>query len=169
MSLSILVAVAKNGVIGCQGDLPWHLSADLRRFKRLTMGRAIVMGRKTWESIGRPLPGRQMLVVSRQQAYQTDGVQIARSLPQALEMARESGDLEPFVVGGAEIYRLALPLATRLYLTRVLAEVEGDTHFPEIIEADWQLVASESHQDDAKNDHPFRFETYERGEVSNGR
>ncbi|MEO2046396.1 MAG: dihydrofolate reductase [Pirellulales bacterium] len=169
MSLSLLVAVAKNGVIGCQGDLPWHLSADLRRFKRLTMGHAIVMGRKTWESIGRPLPGRQMLVVSRQRAYRADGVQVARSLPQALEMARESGDLEPFVVGGAEIYRLALPLTTRLYLTRVLAEVEGDTHFPEIIEADWLLVSSESHQDDTHNDHPFCFEVYERREDSNGR
>ena len=169
MSLSILVAVSKNGVIGSKGHLPWHLSADLQRFKRLTMGHAIVMGRKTWESIGQPLPGRQMLVVSRQQAYQAEGVQVAGSLPQALEMAKESGDLDPFVVGGAEIYRLALPLATRLYLTRVLSDVEGDTHFPEIIKMDWQLVASESHQDDAKNDHPYRFETYERDEGSNGR
>lgn len=168
MSLSILVAVAKNGVIGCQGELPWHLSADLRRFKQLTMGHAIVMGRKTWESIGRPLPGRQMLVVSRQQDYRAESVQVERSLPQALERARESGDLEPFVVGGAEIYRQALPLATRLYLTRVLAEVEGDTHFPEIIEADWQLVASDSYPEDTHNDHPYRFEIYERREDSYG-
>ncbi len=168
MSLSILVAVAENGVIGCRGALPWHLSADLRRFKRLTMGHTIVLGRKTWESIGRPLPGRRMLVVSRQAAYRADGVRVVSNLQEALAVARESGDRQPFVVGGAQIYRQALPLATRLYLTRVLANVAGDTHFPPFPAVDWQLVESESHEADANNDYPYCFELYQRREDGQG-
>jgi dihydrofolate reductase len=164
MSYSILVAVAENGVIGCRGALPWHLSADLRRFKRLTMGHTIVMGRKTWESIGRPLPGRRMVVVSRQAAYQANGARVVSSLPQAFEMVRESGAQQPFVVGGAQIYRQALPLASRLYLTRVLVDVAGDSHFPEFSPVDWQLVESEAHAADASNDHPYCFEVYQRRE-----
>lgn len=162
MPLSILVAVAENGVIGCRGALPWHLSADLRRFKRLTMGHTIVLGRKTWESIGRPLPGRRMVVVSRQATYRVNGARVVSSLPQAFEVARESGDQQPFVVGGAQIYHQALPLATRLYLTRVLADVTGDTHFPAFSAVDWQLVESEPHEADARNDHPYCFEVYQR-------
>jgi dihydrofolate reductase len=168
MPLSILVAVAENGVIGHGGDLPWHLSADLRRFKRLTMGHAIIMGRKTWESIGRPLPGRRMVVVTRQPAYRAEGVQVVKSLKEALDAAREAGDQQPFVVGGAEIYRQALPLATRLYLTRVRADVAGDTHFPEYPESDWQRLESEPHQADGSNDFPFCFELYQRTGGSHG-
>ena len=165
MSLSILVAVAENGVIGCRGALPWHLSADLRRFKRLTMDHTIVMGRRTWESIGRPLPGRRMVVMSRQAAYRTDGVQVVSSLQEALDVAQRAGDEEPFVVGGAEIYRQALPLATRLYLTRVLAEVDGETYFPAYPAADWHLFESEPHEADGRNDHPYCFEWFERREI----
>ncbi len=168
MSLSILVAVAENGVIGRGGDLPWHLAADLGRFKRLTIGHAIVMGRKTWESIGRPLPGRRMVVVTRQAGYRAEGVRVAAGLQQALEMAREAGDREPFVVGGAEIYRQALPLASRLYRTRVLADVEGDTYFPKFQEAEWRLVESDPHEADARNDHPFCFELLKRREGEHG-
>ena len=166
MSLSILVAVAENGVIGRGGDLPWHLSADLGRFKRLTMGHTIIMGRKTWESIGRPLPGRRIVVVTRQPAYRADGVQVVLSLEGALDVARETGDSQPFVVGGAEIYRQALPLATRLYLTRVRADVAGDTHFPAYEESDWHRLESEPHEANASNNFPFCFELYERIEVS---
>jgi dihydrofolate reductase len=169
MSLSILVAVAENGVIGRGGSLPWHLSADLRRFKRLTMGHAIVLGRKTWESIGRPLPGRQMVVVTRQADYRAEGARVAPGFREALEVARELGDRGPFAVGGAEIYRQALPLATRLYRTRVLADIDGDTHFPEYREADWRLVESEWHAADARNDYPYRFELLERCEDGDGR
>jgi len=164
MSISLIVAVAENGVIGCKGDLPWHLSADLKRFKRLTMGHAIVMGRKTWESIGRPLPGRTMLVVSRQADYQADGVQVVDSWDNAIAHASEE---ELFVIGGAEIYRQALPKANRLYLTRVLATVEGDTYFPEIDLSVWNQVESESHAADANNDHAYRFEVFQRSSFKN--
>src|SRR5688500_5209285 len=113
MRISIIVAVAENGVIGRRGSLPWHLSDDLKRFKQLTMGHTIVMGRRTWESIGRPLPGRRMIVVSRQPGYATgvDGVQSASSLDEATSMAARAADDEAFVVGGASIYREVLPHA----------------------------------------------------------
>jgi len=162
MKLSILVAVSENGVIGRKGELPWHLSADLRRFKRLTMGHTIVMGRKTWESIGRPLPGRRMVVVSRQADYLASGASVVTSLEEAYQSAQDAGEEEVFVIGGAEIYRLALPQADRLYLTRVLAQVEGDTFFPELDLASWKRLESESHLSDAKNDYAYRFEILER-------
>jgi len=162
MLVSIIVARAENGVIGRDGTLPWRLSADLRRFKRLTMGHAIVMGRKTWESIGHPLPGRRMVVVSRQADYKADGVQVVASLDEALQVARGAGDKEVFVIGGAEIYRQALPIAQRIYLTRVGGQVEGDTYFPELDTGDWSQIESEQHEADAKNDHAYCFEVHER-------
>ena len=164
MRISIIVAVAENGVIGRGGSLPWRLSADLKRFKQLTMGHTIVMGRRTWESIGRPLPGRRMIVVSRQRGYSTgvDGVESASSLDEAISTAARAADDEAFVVGGAAIYREVLPHARRLYLTRVHANVDGDTYFPEYNEGGWQLVESKHHDADAKNDYPFSFKVYER-------
>lgn len=164
MGISIIAAVAENGVIGRGGKLPWHLADDLRRFKRLTMGHAIVMGRRTWESIGRPLPGRRMIVVSRQADYRSnvDGVDVAPSLDEALQRADVAGDEEAFVIGGAALYREALTRAEHLYLTSVLADVAGDTHFPEIDWNDWCLVESEEHQADTNNDHPYSFEVYQR-------
>src|SRR5438132_731590 len=147
MRISIIAAVAENGVIGRKGRLPWHLSGDLRRFKRLTMGHTIIMGRRTWESIGRALPGRRTVVVSRQPSYPVGAadVQIAASLGNAIEVAVAAGDDEAFIVGGAELYREAVPTANRYYLTRVCAAVEGDTYFPEIEWGDWQLVDLEEH------------------------
>ena len=164
MALSIIVAVSENGVIGRDGDLPWHLSADLKRFKRLTMGHTIVMGRKTWDSIGRPLPGRESVIISRQLDFQPnyDEVQVVQNLNDAL---LKSAD-ETFVIGGASIYALALPLADRLYITRVHATVEGDTHFPEIDWNHWQLVEEESHQADERNDHDFSFQVYQRAQAT---
>ena len=164
MRISIIVAVADNGVIGRGGQLPWHLSDDLRRFKQLTMGHTIVMGRRTWESIGRPLPGRRTVVVSRQRGYRIDaeGVHVATSLDDALLWAEAAGEEEAFVVGGAELYREALSRADRLYVTRVHAEVEGDTSFPLFTLALWRLVSTEIHAADARNDHSFSFEVYER-------
>jgi dihydrofolate reductase len=164
MHVSIIAAVAENGVIGRGGQLPWRLSEDLRRFKSLTMGHTIVMGRRTWESIGRPLPGRRMIVVSRQPDYRVeiDAVQMAASLDAALELAAAAGDDEAFVVGGAELYREAMPRADRLYLTRVHAQVDGDTRFPDKELSAWRRVSSEDHAADAKNDHPYSFEVYER-------
>jgi dihydrofolate reductase len=164
MRISIIAAVADNGVIGRQGQLPWRLSDDLRRFKRLTMGHTIVMGRRTWESIGRALPGRRTIVVTRQPDYRTGdaGVTIAASLDTALQLAAAAGDDEAFIVGGAELYQESLKRANRLYLTRVRATVAGDTSFPEVAWNDWHLVESEEHDASEKNEHAYRFETYDR-------
>jgi dihydrofolate reductase len=160
---SIVVAVSENGVIGRGGELPWRLSNDLRRFKQLTMGHTVIMGRRTWESIGRPLPGRRMIVVSRQPSFRVepDEVRIASSLDEALRIAASANDDEAFIIGGAELYRTALPLANRLYLTRVHAVVDGDTFFPAISWHDWRLVDSHACAADAKNDHPHTIQVYE--------
>jgi dihydrofolate reductase len=164
MRISIIVAVAENGVIGRGGTLPWRLSADLARFKQFTMGHTVIMGRRTWESIGRPLPGRRMVVVSRQPDYHVDNrdVEVAGSLDQALKIAEDARDGEAFVIGGAEVFREALPHAGRLYRTLVRAEVAGDTYFPDIDWNNWRLLESIEHDSDSKNEFPFLFETYER-------
>ena len=162
MNLSILVAVAENGVIGRENDLPWRLSADLKRFKEITMGHTIIMGRKTWDSIGRPLPGRTSVVISRQADYRTpfEEVRVVGTVEDALESSRESAEV--FAVGGAAIYALALPLANRLYLTRVHAEVVGDTYFPDVDWQQWQMISEERHEPNERNDHPFSFQIFER-------
>jgi dihydrofolate reductase len=161
MQLSIIVAVSENGVIGRDGALPWHLGDDLRRFKRLTMGHTLIMGRRTWESIGRPLPGRRIVVVTRQPDYRAEGVDIAAGVDDALRIAQQAGDNEVIIVGGAEIYAQMLPRATRLYLTRVHADVAGDTRFPDVDWNEWRLVTSEHHDADAKNDFAYNFEVYD--------
>jgi dihydrofolate reductase len=164
MRISIIAAVAENGVIGREGKLPWHLPDDLRRFKRLTMHHTIVMGRRTWESINRPLPGRRMVVVSRQPQYRVDAdeVCVASSIEDALAIAQRAGDDEAFIIGGAELYRAALPIANRLYLTRVQAEVAGDTYFPETAWNEWRLLEAIKHNADHKNDYLYTFQVYER-------
>jgi dihydrofolate reductase len=162
MRISIIAALSENGVIGRGGQLPWHLSADLQRFKRLTLGHSIVMGRKTWESIGRPLPGRRMIVVTRQSGYRAEGVEAAKSLDDALELSSVANDDEVFVIGGAEIYSLALPRADRLYLTLVHAKIDGDAVFPQIDWNAWQQTASEENVADHNNDYPFTFRVFER-------
>jgi dihydrofolate reductase len=162
MRVSIIAAVAENGIIGRGGELPWRLSADLQRFKKLTMGHTIIMGRKTWESIGRPLPGRRMVVISRQLGYQAEGVEVVTSFDDAIALAQSAGEAEVFVIGGAEIYRLALAKADRLYMTLVLTEVDGDAKFPEIEWETWTRIDSESHDADAENEYPTLFYIFER-------
>lgn len=163
MLLSLIVAVSENGVIGRGGGLPWRLSADLKRFKQITMGHSIIMGRRTWESIGRPLPGRRTIVVSRQAGYQPNpDVQVAQSLDAAIELAASMGEIEAFVIGGGELYREALAHADRLYLTRIAAQVEGDTTFPDVDWDGWRLTASEDCAADDKNEHACKFQVYER-------
>ena len=162
MKLSIIVALADDGIIGRDNALPWHLPADLKRFKRLTMGHHLIMGRKTFESVGRPLPGRTMLVLSRSRPELPAGVVRVSSLEEALETARSAGAEEAFVAGGAEIYRLALPRADGLYVTRVHAEVAGDTRFPEMDEKAWRLVAREAHLPDEEHAHAYTFLDYVR-------
>ncbi len=162
-----VVAVARNGVIGNRGDLPWHLPADLKHFKAVTMGKPMIMGRKTYESIGKPLPGRDTVVITRQADFAADGVHVARSWADAREMAetlaKARGADEIPVVGGAEIYALALPDTDRIYLTRVDLAPDGDAFFPALDPADWVETESEDHP--AEGDAPaFRFVTYQRRE-----
>ena len=158
--ISIIVAASANNVIGRQGDLPWRLSDDLKRFKAITMGKPIVMGRKTWESIGRPLPGRQNIVITRQRGFAAEGCDVVTSLDEAIA---EAGDAEEIVViGGSQIYALALPLAQRLYLTRVHADVEGDATFPAVDATRWYLIADEAREADDRNEYDFSFRVYEK-------
>ena len=161
MIVSIIAAVADNGVIGRDGGLPWHLPADLKHFKKLTTGHHMVMGRRTWDSIGcRPLPGRPTIVVSRDPAFVAEGARVARSVDQALELA--AGADEVFIAGGQAIYREALPVADRVYLTRVHARFEGDTFFPGFDASGWRVVVEERHEADEKNPHAHTFLVYER-------
>lgn len=141
----IVAAVARNNVIGNAGDLPWRLPADLKRFKAITLGRPMVMGRKTYESIGRPLPGRRIIVVTRDAAWSAEGVETAPSLDAAVALAAERDGTEIVVAGGGEIYAQALPLADRLRLTWVEAEPDGDVRFPEFDRSEWHEVAREQH------------------------
>jgi dihydrofolate reductase len=159
-SLTLIVAVADNGVIGRDNALPWHLPEDLKHFKRLTMGKPMIMGRKTFESIGKPLPGRLNIVVTRDANYHRDGVVVAQDLDAAL---RAAGDApEVMVIGGAELFRLCLPRATRLHLTRVHAEIPGDVHWPEIDARAWRLAAREPHDADERHAHAYTFELWEK-------
>lgn len=166
MKLSLIVAVSENNVIGRDGDLPWHLSADLRRFKRVTMGHVMLMGRKTWESIGHPLPGRTSIVISRQAAYETgyDEVPVASNLDDALALARRvnGSTSEVFVIGGARIYEMTFPCADRLLLTRVHAEVAGDVQFPTVDWDQWRLIEEETYAADEKNDFDHTYQVFER-------
>ncbi|HEY3176566.1 MAG TPA: dihydrofolate reductase [Candidatus Polarisedimenticolia bacterium] len=159
MRLSLIAAMARNRVIGRAGAIPWHLPDDLRHFKQITMGRWLIMGRRTFESIGRPLPGRTTVVVTRRPDYAPDGVIIAHSIEEALELAR--GEEEVFVAGGAQIYEATLPIAERLHLTLIEAEYEGDAFFPTLDYARWRL-AREEHRPAAGNAPAHSFATYER-------
>lgn len=166
MKVSIIVAVAQNGVIGRDNGLPWRLSADLRRFKALTMGHHLLLGRKTFESIGRALPGREMIVVSRGRPELPAGVHLSSSLQDGIERARSFGEDELFVAGGASIYAAVLPTCDRVYLTRVEAIVEGDVLFPDVDFAAWTEVSRENVADEGDNEYPTTFVIYDRGAAS---
>ena len=158
--ISIIVAASTNNVIGTQGNLPWRLSDDLKRFKNITMGKPIIMGRLTHESIGRPLPGRQNIVITRQRDYVAEGCEVVESAAAALAVAGEVS--ENMIIGGSEIYTLFLPLANRIYLTRVLADVQGDVYFPALKSDEWNLSGHEQHEADESNAFDFSFETWDR-------
>ncbi len=160
MRVSLIAAMSENGVIGKKNALPWRLPADLKRFKQLTVGHPIIMGRKTWESIGRALPGRESIVISKNPRFQAPGARVVGSLEEALE--RCAGEEEVFVIGGEAVFRLALPRAERLYLTLVRAQVEGDIFFPADLSQGWKLVQDEPHPADGQNPHPYSFRVYER-------
>ncbi len=152
--------MSRNRVIGRDNRLPWHLPADLQRFKALTMGHTIVMGRKTWDSINRLLPGRRTVIVTRNRGLKVEGAVMANSLEDAL--AASADDEEIFVIGGEQIFRLALPLAERVYLTTVDADCEGDTFMPALDPADWRVVSSESHPATDASPLAWRFEIHDR-------
>jgi dihydrofolate reductase len=160
MSLSIIVALSENHVIGSGNQLPWKLSADLKRVKSLTMGHHLIMGRKTYESIGRPLPGRTNVIITRNGSYAPEGCVVVNSLAAALELAKE--DSEAFVFGGGEIFREALPLVNKIYLTKVHCMIDGDTHFPELNSSDWTELEREEFKSDEKNEYDYSFITLQR-------
>jgi dihydrofolate reductase len=159
--ISYVVAVSKNGVIGREGGLPWHISSDLKRFKEITMGKPVVMGRKTWESLPRrPLPGRRNIVITRSREFAAEGAEVAATPEEALRLC---GDVpEVAVIGGGEIYRLFWPLVDRLYLTEVDLEVAGDTHFPVVLPAEWREVGREFHPRGEKDSAAFTLRILDR-------
>jgi len=160
--ISLIVAMDEKRGIGKAGALPWRLSSDLKRFRELTMGHHIVVGRKTFESIGKPLPGRHTIVVTRSETYQAEGCLTAHSVEAAIQLARERGETEAFICGGAAIYSGALGVADRLYLTLVQATVDADVFFPVIAETAWAEKEIESHAADEKNQYPFTFKLLEK-------
>lgn len=159
--LALIAAVARNGIIGRDGDLPWRIPADLQFFKTTTMGKPIIMGRRTFESIGKALPGRSSIVVTRNPDFAADDVEVAANLDRALSVAARHGAEEVMVIGGGEIYAAALPRADRLYLTEIHLDAEGDVHFPELDRAQWRETLRDDHP--AEGDTPaFSFVVLER-------
>lgn len=162
--ISLLVAYAKNGVIGKQNDLPWYLPADLKRFKQLTVGHPVIVGRKTFDSItkrlGHSLPDRPNIVLTRDSQYQYEGAKVVSGMEEAL--AATDASEEVFVIGGAEIYRQALPVAGRIYATEVKAEIDGDVFFPEFDRKSWREVERQTNTADEKNPYDYDFVVYER-------
>lgn len=158
--ITIIVAAAENNALGKDNDLVWHLPDDFKRFKQLTTGHHIIMGRKTFESFPKPLPNRTHIVITRQKNYAPEGCIVVGSLDKALELSKT--DDTPYIIGGGEIYKLSIQIADRIELTRVHGTFEADTFFPEIDENKWQLVKSEFHAADDKHKFPFTYLTYER-------
>ena len=158
--ISVIVAASTNNVIGDHGRLPWRLRDDLKRFKRLTLGKPVVMGRRTWESIGRPLPGRRNIVLTRRHGLVAAGGNAVTSPADALLLAKPADEI--MIIGASEIYALFMPQAARVYLTRVHATVDGDACFPALDDKLWRLVESEAHDADDENQYAFEFNTYER-------
>jgi dihydrofolate reductase len=163
MRIALIVAAADNDVIGRNNQLPWHLPDEFGHFKRTTLGHHVIMGRRTWESQGkRPLPNRVNVIVTSQKDYAADDARVVGSLHEALELARAAGEQEAFVIGGERLFAEALPIADRLYLTRVHAEPEGDTYFPPFDADEWRVAAREEHGIDARHVHAFTILTLER-------
>lgn len=160
MRLSIIVAVSQNNVIGKNNKLLWHLPKDLKFFKATTMGKPVILGRKTFDSVGKPLPGRINIVVSRKINLKISGCTVVNSLSLAIKSVENTDEV--FIAGGGEIYRQALPIADRIYLTRVLKNFEGDTNFPQLNHSEWKIVSEEKHFADEKHDCDFTFTVLDR-------
>ncbi len=164
MQLSLIVAFANQFVIGRGNKLPWHIPEDLRWFKRVTMGKSIIMGRKTYESIGKPLPGRTNIVITTQADFQADGVKVVHSLDEAEQLAQQialiDGSEEALIIGGAQIYQLALPKVHRMYVTQVYATVEGDTYFPDVDWQAWTEIGRDQHPE-TDDQYAYDFVVYQ--------
>lgn len=160
MKISLIVAVSANNVIGVDGGLPWHLSEDLKHFKRVTMGKPMIMGRATWESIGRALPGRKSIVMTRQSGFEAEGCEVVSSVDEALAAAGDAEEV--MIIGGGEIYRLFLPVTDRIYMTRVNADVEGDTYLDKIDPHLWDVRSSESFASDGSGEPGFDIQVLDR-------
>ena len=160
MTVSLVVAASTNNVIGRDGGLPWHLPDDLRHFKRITTGKPVIMGRRTCDSIGRPLPDRHNIVMTRDPGYVAEGCDVVSSVAEALDVAGDANEV--MVIGGGQVYRDFLPRADRIYMTRVQAEVQGDAFFPGIDGNGWRLVSVEHHAADEKHEYPFEMMVFER-------
>ncbi|RKD21729.1 dihydrofolate reductase [Ammoniphilus oxalaticus] len=161
--ISFIVAMDRNRAIGVNNEMPWHLPADLAYFKRVTMGKPIIMGRKTHESIGRALPGRENIVLTRDPSYTSPGCRVIHSVAELEALCEaEFKNQEVFVIGGAELFRQTLEIADRLYITTIDEVFAGDTFFPEVTEAEWELTASEPGVQDEKNQYPHQFLVYDR-------
>jgi len=164
MKISIIAAMSDNRVIGRDGGLPWHLPSDLKRFKFLTMGHAVIMGRKTYESVGKALPGRRCIIITKQGDYKAHDIFVAHSIGQALGFVDKT-ETEVFILGGETIYNLTLDIATHMYLTVVHATINGDTLFPKFDISNWTLTSEENHQADKRNQYAYSFREYERAKV----
>ncbi|MBR9919838.1 MAG: dihydrofolate reductase [Bacteroidetes bacterium] len=162
MRISAIVAAGKNNVIGKDNEIPWYLPNDLKYFKRTTLNHHVIMGRKSFESIGRPLPKRTNVVITRNAFFTASGVQVVHSIDEALHNAVNQGEHEAFIIGGGEIYKQSMPFWDRVYLTRVNIEMEGDAYFPELDPKEWKLVSEDPQQTDEKNELEHSFQVWER-------
>jgi dihydrofolate reductase len=158
--LSLIAAISENNALGKENKLLWHLPADLKRLKALTMGHNLIMGRKTFESLGKPLPGRPHIIISKQKNYFPEGASVVDSIEKAIELAKE--DNQPFIFGGGEIYKLTLHLVQKIYITKVHANFEGDTFFPELSSDEWKLVDCQKFEPDDKNKFSYSYLEYDR-------
>jgi dihydrofolate reductase len=162
MTISAIVATAKNGIIGKDNEIPWYLPADFAYFKRVTLNHHIIMGRNCYESIGRPLPKRTNIIVTRNPFYIASGCIMVHSITEGLQIAQQNEETEAFIIGGGEIYKQTMHLLDKIYLTEVDLDTEGDVFFPELNPAEWRLISEEKHLKDEKNDWNFTFKIFER-------
>lgn len=162
MIVSTIVATAKNNVIGKDNDIPWYLPADLKYFKKTTLNHHIIMGRNCYESIGKPLPKRTNMILTRNPFYIVSNCYVLHSLEEALQIAEENGEEEAFIIGGAQIYELGMKYSDKLYLTEVDLEVDGDIVFPKLNMDEWELLSEEAHQPDEKNEHNYTFKIFQK-------
>jgi dihydrofolate reductase len=162
MTISAIVATAKNGIIGKDNEIPWYLPADFAYFKRVTLNHHIIMGRNCYESIGRPLPKRTNIIVTRNPFYIASGCIMVHSITEGLQIAQQNEETEAFIIGGGEIYKQTMHLLDKIYLTEVDLDTEGDVFFPELNPTEWRLISEEKHLKDEKNDWNFTFKIFER-------